>query len=63
MPAQGTDKDTLCHGVHVGSLEVRLGKVLLKLFAEVEEGVEAVRDQDVLQRGAMSERTKVSVSH
>lgn len=30
--------------------------MLLKFFAEVEEGVEAVRYQDVLQTGTMNER-------
>lgn len=43
-------KDTLCHEVRVQSLEVRCGEVLLKLFPKVKEGVETVRDQDVLQR-------------
>lgn len=52
---QNTDKDTLCHDAHVGSLEVRHRKVLLKFFAEVKEGVEAIRYQDVLQMDAMNE--------
>lgn len=43
-------KDTLCHDVRVQSLEVRCREVLLKLFPKVKEGVETVRDQDVLQR-------------
>lgn len=43
-------KDTLCHDLHVQSLEVRCWEVLLELFPKVKEGVETVRDQDVLQR-------------
>lgn len=35
--------------MHIQSLEVRVGKVVLELLPKVEEGVETVGDQDVLQ--------------
>lgn len=49
-------KDTFSHGVHMQSLEVRRRKVAFELFSKIEEGVEALRDQDVLRRDEIKQK-------